>query len=442
MAVSGVESLFSQDRNQQHVPLAARMRPRRLDEVLGQDHIVGPDTPLRRAIEADKVGSMLLYGPAGSGKTTIADIIARHSRAHCECMSAVSAGVADVRRTGTEAKQRRELHDRRTILFVDELHRLHKGQQDAFLPDVENGTFVLIGATTENPYFEVVSPLISRLRIYALKRLSAQDVRTLLCRALADEERGLGGLAVEVSEEALTHLADASNGDARSALNALELAVQTALLPGGSRRVDLALAEAAIQQRVLGYDKAGDEHYDTISAFIKSMRGSDPDAALYWLAKMIAAGEDPLFIARRLVIQAAEDIGNADPMALVVATAAAQAVHLVGLPEAQIPLAQATVYLATAPKSNAAYVGISRAMKDVQEKRTAEVPPQLRNVGQPGQERVQYEYPHDHPGGWVEQDYLPPGAKSGPYYEPTDRGHEKVIRQRMAKLRPKAGERQ
>ncbi|MFQ6132545.1 MAG: replication-associated recombination protein A [Armatimonadota bacterium] len=434
-----MDSLFSQQQSQDHVPLAARMRPRSLDEILGQDHIVGPGTPLRRAIEAGQVGSILLYGPAGSGKTTIAYVIARNSPAHCERMSAVSSGVADIRRVAGEARERRELHDRETLLFVDEIHRLHKGQQDAFLPHVEDGTFTLIGATTENPYFEVVSPLVSRLRIYALHRLSAEDVQTLLRRALQDEERGLGAAEVEVTKEALAHLADASNGDARNALNALELAVQTALLPEGSGRVDLALAQAAIQQRVLGYDKAGDGHYDTISAYIKSMRGSDPDAALYWLAKMIAAGEDPLFIARRLVIQAAEDVGNADPMALVVATAAAQAVHLVGLPEAQIPLAQATVYLATAPKSNAAYVGISRALEDVKEKRTAEVPPQLRNVGRPGQEEVEYQYPHDHEGGWVQQDYLPPGAKSQPYYQPTDRGHEKVIRERMANLRQNEG---
>jgi putative ATPase len=416
------------------------MRPGALDELIGQDHIVGPETPLRRAVERGQIHSMLLCGPAGCGKTSLADIIAASADVHFERLSAVLSGVADIRRAAEEASDRRNLHDRGTIVFIDEIHRLNKAQQDALLPHVETGTFTFIGATTENPYFTIISPLISRTRVYTLEKLAPEHVRALLERALADEERGLGRAKVRVDDEALDHLADACGGDARSALNALELAARTADADDGKTHVRRANAEAAVQQRALGYDRAGDEHYDTISAYIKSMRGSDPDAALYWLAKMIAAGEDPRFIARRLVIQAAEDVGNADPMALVVATAAAQAVEFVGMPEAQIPLAQATIYLATAEKSNASYLAISRALEDVKNRSLGSVPSHLqsgpRAAAAPGAERAGYEYPHDFPGGFVEQEYVPPGAKSTTYYEPTDRGREKRIKERLERLRP------
>jgi putative ATPase len=418
------------------VPLATRMRPRSLDELVGQDHITGPGTPLRRAVECGQLHSVLLCGPAGCGKTSLADIIAAGIDAHFERLSAVLSGVADIRRAAAEAAERHDLHDRRTIVFVDEIHRLNKGQQDALLPHVENGTFTFIGATTENPYFTVISPLISRARVYTLAKLEPEHVKALLERALQDEERGLGHAKLRVDEAALDHLADACGGDARSGLNALEVATRTAEADeDGHRHVRKSDAEAAVQQRALGYDRAGDEHYDTISAYIKSMRGSDPDAALYWLAKMIAAGEDPRFIARRLVIQAAEDVGNADPMALVLATAAAQAVELVGMPEAQIPLAQATIYLAAAEKSNASYVGISRALDDVKNRPLRPVPEHLqsgpRTRKDPEAEETPYLYPHDAEGGFVQQEYLPAGAKSQTYYEPTDRGQEKKIKERL-----------
>ncbi len=423
------------------VPLATRMRPRSLDELVGQEHIVGSGTPLRRAIEGGKIHSMLLCGPAGCGKTSLAEIIAANTPSHFEPLSAVLSGVADIRRAAEEARSRQSLHDRGTIVFIDEIHRLNKGQQDALLPHVENGTFTLIGATTENPYFTIISPLISRTRLYTLAKLEPHHVKALLQRALDDGERGLGQVRLRVDEAALDHLADACGGDARSALNALELAARTADEDAGRRRhVRQGDAEAAVQQRALGYDRAGDEHHDTISAYIKSMRGSDPDAALYWLAKMIAAGEDPRFIARRLVIQAAEDVGNADPMALVVATAAAHAVELVGLPEAQIPLAQATIYLASAEKSNASYVAISRALDDVKNRPLGPVPSHLQSGPRPAKEaagkQAEYLYPHEFPGGFVQQEYLPPGAKSQPYYEPTDRGREKEIGERLQRLRP------
>lgn len=410
-------------------PLAARMRPRTLDEFIGQEHIVGEDSLLRRAIERDELSSMIFWGPPGCGKSTLAFIVAQKTHAHFETFSAVVSGVADVRKAIKEATARKRDTSVKTILFVDEIHRFNKSQQDAFLPHVEDGTIILIGATTENPYFEVNSPLISRSRIFRFEPLKPEQIKDLLLRAVADEERGLSQYDAVLEDDALDHLVDVSNGDARNALSALELAVMTTP-PGedGKRRVTLQIAEDAIQQRVLEYDKNGDSHYDTISAFIKSMRGSDPDAALYWLARMLSAGEDPKFIARRIIIQSAEDVGNADPMALVVATAAAQAVQFVGMPEAQIPLAQATIYLACAPKSNASYVGINRAMKDVGERKPAPVPMHLRDTSYPGAAKLGhgkgYKYPHSFPGGHVPQEYLPKEAKSQPYYEPTDRGHE------------------
>lgn len=417
-------------------PLAARMRPRNLEEFVGQEQIIGENSLLRRAIECDELSSMIFWGPPGCGKSTLALMVAEKTSAHVEPFSAVTSGVADVRKALKEATERRQATGEKTILFVDEIHRFNKAQQDAFLPHVEDGTIILIGATTENPYFEVNSPLISRARIFRFLPLGPEQITELMRRALADAERGLRKFRPEVAEDALAHLVDVSNGDARNALNALELAVMTtAPDQDGRRLVTLQIAEDAIQQRVLEYDKNGDSHYDTISAFIKSMRGSDPDATLYWLARMLSAGEDPKFIARRIIIQAAEDVGNADPMALVIATAAAQAVQFVGMPEAQIPLAQAAVYLSCAPKSNASYIGINRAMKDVVERKPAPVPMHLRDTGYPGAAKLGhgkgYKYPHSYPGGHVLQEYLPKDAKSGPYYEPTDRGHEAKFKKRL-----------
>ncbi len=419
----------------QSAPLADRMRPRNLEELVGQEHVIGPGRLLRRAIEADRIGSMILWGPPGSGKTTLARLIAAHTRAHFEQLSAVTAGVADLRRVVEVARERLGMHRQRTILFIDEIHRFNKAQQDAILPHVENGTIVLVGATTENPYFEVNAALVSRCRLFRLEPLSDAQVRILLERALADRERGLGGVQAEVAPEALDHLARVANGDARTALNALELVVLSTP-PGedGVRRVGLEQAAEAVQRRALVYDREGDNHYDTVSAWIKSMRGSDPDAALYWLARMIEAGEDPRFIARRLLVHAAEDVGLADPQALVVAAAAAQAAEWVGFPEARIPLAEATLYIATAPKSNSVVMAIDRAMADVREKRFQGVPLHLRDAHYRGAERLGhgrgYKYPHDYPGGWVEQRYLPEGIAGG-YYRPGGQGYEADIQRRL-----------
>lgn len=417
------------------MPLAARMRPRSLEEIVGQQHLLAPNAMLRRAIEGDRPPSMLLCGPAGCGKSTLALIIAGMTQQHFEPLSAVTAGVADIRAAAAAARERRQLHDRGTIVFLDEIHRLNKAQQDALLPYVEAGVFTLVGATTENPFFSVVPPLRSRCRIYSLQALTEEDIRGLLERALTDRERGLGELEVEVAPEALAHLAQACHGDARAALGALELAALSAEAVAGQRRVSLALAEEALQQPVLKYDREGDEHYDTISAFIKSMRGSDPDAAVYWLAKMLEAGEDPRFIARRLVIQAAEDVGLADPTALRVAIAAADAVEYVGLPEAQIPLAMATIHLATAPKSNSAYLAIKQAREAVAQEGAARVPDQLRSGPRPDKGKDPYLYPHDYPGGWVKQDYLPPGLTGRQYYLPGDNPRERRIAEYLERLR-------
>src|SRR5689334_18311378 len=358
-----------------NAPLAARMRPRSLDEFVGQDSVMAPGSLLRKAIEADNLTSAIFWGPPGSGKSTLAQIIARTTRAHFENYSAVTSGVSDIRKVIAAARERWRVQRKRTILFVDEIHRWNKAQQDALLPHVEDGTVVLIGATTENPYFEVNAPLISRSRIFRFERLTDEQIIGIIRRALADSDRGLGKANIEVDDDAIQHLVDISGGDARNALNALESAVQSA--PGGHLTLDI--AEQAAQQRALAYDKKSDEHYDTISAFIKSVRGSDPDAALYWLAKMLIAGEDPKFIARRLVILASEDIGNADPLRIVVANAAAQAVIFIGLPEAQLTLSQATTYLASAPKSNASTIAIGRALEDIQSKGPAPVPLHLRD---------------------------------------------------------------
>jgi putative ATPase len=428
-----------------HTPLAARMRPRTLDEFVGQEQILGESSLLRRAIEQDALTSVILYGPPGSGKSTLAGVIAGATKAHFENFSAVTGGVPELRKAIEAASQRRKLYGKKTVLFVDEIHRFNKSQQDALLPHVENGTFVLIGATTENPYFEVNAPLLSRARVFTFHRLTNEQVGIVLDRALTDTERGLGPLHVELEPEARKHLIDKSEGDARTALNALEAAALIARPQNrkqdAKRRVTAPLAEEALQRRVLLYDKTGDNHYDIISAFIKSVRGTDPDAALYYLARMLTAGEDARFIARRLVVLASEDIGNADPMALTVANAAAHAVEFVGLPEAQINLAHATTYLAAAPKSNASYVGLKRALADVEAQQSRPIPKYLRDPrtgtarDQTEIEPATYLYPHDYVGGYVEQNYIPDGVQTQKYYEPTENGRELSIKNRLNSLK-------
>ena len=426
---------------EKQAPLAARMRPRTLGEFIGQEEVVGPGRLLRRAIEADRLTSMILYGPPGTGKTTLAKVIAGTTLAHFEQINAVMAGVADLRRVIAEARERFSLQRQRTILFIDEIHRFNKGQQDALLPAVEDGTVLMIGATTENPFFEVNSPLISRSRVFQLQPLTPEETGLVMDRALADTERGLGGLRVDLAAEARDHLIDVANGDARVALNALELAALTTEPDAeGIRRVTLAAAEESIQRRAILYDRDGQGHYDAISAFIKSMRGSDPDAAVYWLARMLAAGEDPRFIARRMVVHAAEDVGNADPHALLVATAAAQAVEFVGMPEAQIPMAQAAIYIACAPKSNASCVAIHEAMDDVRDVRVKDIPAHLKNPPNEMAKRVLghgegYKYPHDFPGAYVGQQYLPDNLVDRRYYRPRGEGYEQRIKERLERLR-------
>jgi putative ATPase len=418
-------------------PLAARMRPRNLDEFAGQTHILAPGQLLRRAIEADRIQSLIFFGPPGTGKTSLAQIIARQTKSKFERLSGVESNVADMRRVLAAAANRLENTGQPTILFIDEIHRFNKSQQDVLLPDVEGGVVKLIGATTHNPFFFVNSPLVSRSQIFELRPLTEEDLFLLLQRALADKERGLGYLKIQAEENALRHLAKISDGDARKALNALEIAaLTTSPQKGGVVKITLEAAEQSIQKKAVVYDGDGDAHYDTISAFIKSMRGSDPDAALYWLAKMIHAGEDPRFIARRIVICAAEDVGLADPMALVLANAALSASEFVGWPEARIPLAEATVYIATANKSNSAYLAIDAALEDVKSGRTLPVPEHLRDTHYKGAERLGhgkgYEYAHDHPEHFVAQDYL---GVDKIYYEPTDQGVEKKIKERVEKWR-------
>ena len=421
-------------------PLAARMRPRTFDEYVGQEHIIGPGTALRNSIEADTLPSIILWGPPGTGKTTLASLIANVTNSHFEQVSGVASGVADLRRIAGEARERLGMSGQSTILFVDEIHRFNKAQQDVILPYVEDGTLVLIGATTENPSFEVVSPLLSRARVFALESLTDEQVRAIAVAAANDAERGLGALHPIIDGEALDALVNLSNGDARTALNALELAV-SATEPDaeGTRRVNTAMVEDAMQRRSLRHDKAGDLHYDTISAFIKSVRASDPDAAVYWLARMLEAGEDPLFIARRLVILAAEDIGMAAPQALTVAVAAQQAVHFIGLPEGRIPLAEATVYLATCPKSNASYMALNRATEDVERTRNEPVPLHLRNAVT-GLMRDMgygdgYKYAHDFEGNFTQTQNLPDSLKDKRYYQPGDQGYERTVRERLERWR-------
>jgi putative ATPase len=409
------------------MPLAARMRPRALDEILGQEHLLAPGRALRRALEADRVPSMVLWGPPGSGKTTLAEVIARLSHSRFVALSAVTAGVADLRKVIEEA---RRVPDERTILFIDEVHRWNKAQQDAVLPHAENGTVILIGATTENPSFEVNSALLSRVRVFTLRALSNADIETIVRRALEDTERGLGARGLGIEDTAMRHLVERANGDARVALNALELAADAAEAAHAST-IDLPLIEDAVQQRALLYDKAGDAHYDTISAFIKSVRGSDPDAAVYWLARMLESGEDLMFIARRLVILAGEDVGLADPHALGVAVAAQQAAHFIGMPEAMFPLTEATLYLATAPKSNSVGRAYSAAMEAVRDTRNDPVPLHLRNavtglmrgMGYGRDYRYSHDFAADDPRRWT-QTYLPDNLSGRRFYSPGDQGYE------------------
>ena len=433
------ESLFEHGRQQNAMgiaPLAERMRPASFDEFVGQQHILGEGKVLRRSIDADRIPSILLWGPPGSGKTTLARLIATVTRSHFEPISAVSSGVADLRRSVAEARERQALYQRQTILFVDEIHRFNKAQQDVILPYVEDGTITFIGATTENPSFEVNAPLLSRSRVFTLYALEADQVADIINRALTDHRRGLAGVSPSLDPDALTHLVNIANGDARVALNALEMAALAAEPDVQSRRtITIDTISDALQRRTPQYDKAGDSHYDTISAFIKSVRGSSPDGALYWLARMLEAGEDPLFIARRLVILAAEDIGLANPGALPVAVAAQQAVHFIGLPEGRIPLAEATVYLATSPKSNAAYMGLERALEAVRNEPHEPVPLHLRNAVTDLMRGMGYgagyKYSHDYEGHFDPQEYLPPNLAGQSYYHPSDQGSEAAIAERL-----------
>ena len=422
------------DRN---APLAKRMRPVTLGEFVGQEHVMGEGKLLRRAIEADKISSLVIFGPPGTGKNTIANIIAKKTKAAFVEVNAVLSGVEDLRKVIALAKERLYTVGKKTILFIDEIHRFNKSQQDALLPDVENGTVILIGATTQNPYFYVNPALISRSLIVELNALTNEAVKTILKNGLKDKERGLGNYNVELSEEAVLHIAEKSDGDARMALNALEIGVLTSKPDENDLiKFDLGIAQESIQKKKIVYDKDDDEHYNTISAFIKSMRGSDPDAALYYLAKMIYAGEDPRFIARRIVICASEDVGNADPTALILANTALQVSEFIGMPEARIPLAQAVVYVATAPKSNASYMAIDKALEDVKNNKTLEVPVYLKGTGYKGAKElghgVDYKYSHDFEGGVSGQEYL---TENKIYYEPTTMGYESKIKAFMERVK-------
>ncbi len=426
-------------------PLAARMRPRNFTEFVGQDHIIGEGHVLRKSIEADQLPSILLWGPPGSGKTTLANIIANVTESHFSPISAVTSGVADLRQAVDEAKERRGLYNKRSILFIDEIHRFNKAQQDAILPHVEIGTITLIGATTENPSFEVISPLLSRCRVFTLNALTEDQVKQIVDQALQDKERGLGKMNIALDDDALNMLLVMSNGDARTVLNALELAA-SAINPSkdGKRHIELGDIEDAMQHRALLYDKAGEEHFNIISALHKSLRDSDPDGGLYWMGRMLEAGEDPLYIVRRLVRFASEDIGMADPQALVIATSAQQAVHFIGMPEGNLALAQAVVYLATAPKSNALYTAYSKVQQDVATTQNEPVPLHLRNavtrlMKDTGYGKG-YKYAHNFPGHIVDQEHLPKSLKDKKYYNPSDQGFEKEVKGRLKKWRGKKEE--
>ena len=427
-------------------PLASRLRPATLDEVVGQQHIIGKDKLLYRAIKADKLGSVIFYGPPGTGKTTLAKVIANTTSADFKQINATVAGKKDMEESVKEARDSRGMFGRKTILFVDEIHRFNKGQQDYLLPFVEDGTLTLIGATTENPYFEVNGALLSRSRVFELKPLEREDIRELIRRAVYDRDKGMGAYNAVIDEEAMNFLADVANGDARAALNAVELGIMTTERDAadGKIHIDIDVAQECIQKRVVRYDKDGDNHYDTISAFIKSMRGSDPDAAVYYLARMLYAGEDMKFIARRIMICAAEDVGNADPQALVVAVAAAQAAERIGLPEAQIILSQAVTYVASAPKSNAACNAVFEALEAVRSSKTMPVPVHLQDAHYKGAAKLGhgqgYLYAHDFPNHYVKQQYLPDGMEGSVFYRPTENGYEKKIKEHMEFIRSEAEE--
>ena len=429
-----------QNTMEKEAPLASRLRPSTLEEVVGQQHIIGKDKLLYRAIKADKLGSLIFYGPPGTGKTTLAKVIANTTSAGFRQINATVAGKKDMEEIVAEAKNNLGMYGKKTILFVDEIHRFNKGQQDYLLPFVEDGTLILIGATTENPYFEVNSALLSRSRVFELKPLEKDDIKILIQRAVYDREKGMGAYDGEIDEEALEFLADVANGDARAALNAVELGIMTTdRSEDGKIHINLAVAQECIQKRAVRYDKDGDNHYDTISAFIKSMRGSDPDAAVYYLARMLYAGEDIKFIARRIMICAAEDVGNAGPQALVVAVAAAQAAERIGLPEAQIILSQAVTYVASAPKSNAACMAVFEAMEAVKDKKTMPVPVHLQDSHYKGAAKLGhghgYLYAHDYPNHYVKQQYLPDGMEEMSFYHPTENGYEKKIKDHMGFLK-------
>ncbi len=426
-------NLFSQNQNKEKQPLAYRMRPRTFSELKGQEHITGADKLLRRMIEADKLQSLILYGPPGTGKTSLAKIISNNTESDFVKLNAVTSGVKDLREVIKKGEENQQFYNKGTILFIDEIHRFNKAQQDALLPSVEEGILIMIGATTENPYFEVNSPLLSRSRVFKLNPLEDEDIKEIIYQAIDNEERGLGNLNIKITAKAVDFLAERAGGDARTALNALEIAaLSTPADREGQIHLEKEIIADSLQEKIYKYDKKGDNHYDVISAFIKSIRGSDPDAALFWLARMIKAGEDPMFIARRIIVHAAEDIGLADPQALSIAVDAARALEYVGLPEARIPLAQAVIYLATAPKSNSTIKAIDKALKYIENNNPGSVPAHLRDNHYSGASElgsgIEYKYPHSYPKNYVEQDYLPAENKDVEFYSPGTQGKEEKIK--------------
>lgn len=432
-------TLSMEEKLKKNAPLADRMRPEKIEDFVGQKHLLGNGKFLNRAIKADRISSMILYGPPGTGKTTLAMIIANTTNMRFEKLSAVTAGVKDIREVIGRAEENLKLYNKRTILFIDEIHRFNKSQQDALLPFVERGIIILIGATTENPYFEVNKALLSRAMVLVLESLKREDLKELIDKALVNSEKGLGNYKVLIDNQAIDYLLTIAEGDGRVLLNSLEIGVlSTTANEDGTIDIDLDTIKESTQIKTAKYDKGGDEHYNTISAFIKSMRGSDPDATLYWLAKMINAGEDPKFIARRIIISASEDVGNADPNAITVATSAFNAVNVIGMPEARIVLSQAALYMATAPKSNAAYIGIDQALEDIKNIAIGDVPAHLKDSHYAGSKKLghgaEYKYPHNYENGFVPQEYLPVEFQGKKYYNPTENGYEKEIKQRLRKL--------